>query len=149
MHIYKRSIRVIVSLFSWLILCSLLSSCVTIGEKTYYKNEDNYITVTATISYINIDYEYKELFIRFDGLPEECGKNNNFSIRGKNYDIVMENGIEDKIQLEKEVTFSVAPAVMGNGYFVPIVSITVDDEVLLEFEEGKDNLVAEYWYMWY
>ena len=132
------------------ILCAFMcTSCVTIGEKTYYKNEDNYITVTATISYINIDYEYEEVFIRFDELPEECGKNNNFSIRGKNYDIVIENGIEDKIQLEKEVTFCVAPAVMGNGYFVPIVSITVDDEVLLEFEEGKDNLVAEYWYMWY
>ena len=146
MHIYKHSIRVIALLFSWLVLCSSLSSCVTIGEKTYYKNEENYITVTDKISYIRCDDD--GVYLRFEGLSEEYQRNS-FRISGKNFRIASENGIEEKIELEKEVTVVFAPAVIANGYSIPIVSITVDDEILLEFEEGKDNLVAEYWYMWY
>ena len=89
-----RSISVIICCA---ILCSLLSSCVTIGEKTYYKNEDNYITVTDKISYIRYDDDC--VYLRFEGLSEKYQRNS-FRISGKNFRIASENGIEEKIELE-------------------------------------------------
>ena len=54
---------------------------------------------------------------------------------------VTENGIETKLNIGDKVTFVAAPKVFGDGYVLPIVSMTIDEEELLGFDEGYLNLL--------
>ena len=64
-----------------------------------------------------------------------------FVIAGANMDVVLANGIRRKLTMGDTITFVAAPKVFGDGYVIPIVSITIDDQELLGFEEGYQNLL--------
>ncbi|HIV47949.1 MAG TPA: hypothetical protein H9749_09110, partial [Candidatus Acutalibacter stercorigallinarum] len=64
-----------------------------------------------------------------------------FKIVGDNVQIVLENGISEKIKLGDTVEFVTAPRYFGDGYVMPIVAISVDGEQLLDYEEGYANFM--------
>ena len=53
--------------------------------------------------------------------------------------IAQDNGIDQKLQMGKQIEFISTPKYFGDGYVMPIVEIVVDGEVLLSFEQGQQN----------
>lgn len=120
-------------------LCVMASACQENKMKAYYSQESNYITATGTISHLSCDTESKSLYIGFSDLSPSFD-DTTFKIVGKNFDIVQEKGISDFLQIGSQAEFITAPMYFGDGYVMPIVSISISGETFLEFEEGFLNL---------
>lgn len=123
-------------------VCS--SSCKTsFYLKSYYSDKSNYVTAIGTVTYIKYNEEGDTLFIGFSDLTpsfdDTC-----FKIAGQNLDIVKSYGIDEKLILGDRVEFITAPYYYGDGYVYPIVSIKINGEELLSFDEGFKN-----WNEWY
>lgn len=132
----KKRIYLFAAIF---LLSFLLSSCyLTAKEKEYYAHKENYVTAVGTITFINYNEENTALYLGFSdltpGFSDSC-----FKIVGENLLTVQKNGIDQKIQIGKQVEFVSATKYFGDGYVMPMVAISVDGEVLLLFDEGFDN----------
>lgn len=112
-------------------------------EEKYYKNVDNFLTEEAVVKNIIYNEEENRLVLWLDEIHEDY-QTGDFIIKGKNLKLVLERGILEKLKAGDEITFTSAPRYFGDGYFMPIVAITVNDEELLGFEEGHKNLMAMY-----
>ncbi len=123
---------------SLLCVLMLLTSCTDSKMRKYYAEKDNYITVTGTVTHLKYNEAKTVLYIGFSDLNTRLD-DNTFKIEGKNFSIVEENGIGEKIQLGDTVEFVTAPRYFGDGYIMPIVAISAHDETLLTFEEGFPN----------
>ncbi|MBQ4282903.1 MAG: hypothetical protein IJB96_03135 [Lachnospira sp.] len=128
-------------LFYMIVTVFMISSC-TYGPRMYeyYSEKDNYVCATGTVTGIRYNESRDALYIEFDNLDPQFS-DHNFKIEGDNLSIVKSNGIDDKLKLGEEVEFFSATRYFGDGYVMPIVGITVDGEVLLEFDEGYENLL--------
>ena len=112
-------------------------------EKKYYSNLNNYITESAIVDAITISEEYRTVSIRFTEI-DEAYQMSVFMVYEENYDIVIENGIADKITVGDVVTFTSAPRIFGNGYKMPIVALSMGDDIILSFVEGYTNWMERY-----
>lgn len=133
----KRSISIMVII----ILLFSLTSCYNQQELEYYSNADNYVTATGEVIHIEYSEDGNSLYLAFSELSPSFD-DINFKIVGKNLKIVQANGIDKKLSIGEEVSFITAPEYFGDGYVMPIVAITVDAEVLLEFEQGYENFLV-------
>ena len=122
-------------------LVLIASSCTNTNNKKieYYSNEENYIEATGTIDYVFFNDKDGALYLGFSDLSEtfddDC-----FKITGYNYSIIVE-AFKERIEVGKTATFVTAPKYFGNGYVMPIVSLTIDDICLLEYEVGILNFL--------
>ena len=123
-----------------IILCvaSCLSACYAHRKQEYYSQKDNYVTATGTLTYISYDEDGTGIYLSFSELTPRFN-DNCFKIVGENYEIAQENGLNEKLEEGKRIDFVSAPRYFGDGYIMPIVAISVDGEVLLDFEEGYNN----------
>lgn len=131
-----------------LIIALILSICGCGGvaksvEKEYYMDVNNYITEEAVVDSITYDKKIEYIGFRLSEINDEY-QGERFIIQGKNLDIVLANGILEKIEPNSVVEFTSAPAFFGNGYLMPIVQLSVNGEILLSFEEGYANLLELY-----
>ena len=107
----------------------------------YYGDENNYITATGCVTFTNYsDDDFHMLVIACTDLKPTFD-DNCFKITGKNYDIILKNGIKDILRFGDEVTFMVAPKYFGDGYIYPVVALWINNECLLPYEEGYQNLL--------
>jgi hypothetical protein len=107
----------------------------------YYSDDNNYVTVTGTVSYLKYSDDGERLFLSFDDLCVAF-QESTFVIEGENLRLLQQNGIDEKMKLGTQVTFISATRVFWDGYNMPIVGLSVNGESLLEFEKGKVNLLA-------
>lgn len=118
----------------------LTTACQSTQMLSYYSEKGNYISATGIITYVSDNEKLSSLYISFSELTPSfddiC-----FKICGNNYQIVIERGIKDIIQVGDYVEFVTAPKYFGDGYIMPIVSLTVDGQTLLEVNEGIPNLL--------
>lgn len=123
-------------------VCVILASCKPAEKAEYYSDPDHYVTATGTITFLNCDEDNEIVYIGFSDLSpafsDSC-----FKISGKNYERIHENGLLEVLDLGQQITFMSAPKYFGDGYVMPIVSITVEGNTYLDFEEGVANLVAD------
>lgn len=121
-------------------LVIVFSACNKSEMYNYYSTKANYVSANGTVRYISFDEDTSSFYLDFSDLTptfdDSC-----FKIVGENVTIVLENGIESKIAVGDQVEFVTAPRYFGDGYVMPIVSLTVDGEVLLDFDEGYENLM--------
>ena len=116
-------------------------SCANVKSKKieYYSNKDNYIEATGTINYVFFDDENGSVYLGFSDLSEtfddDC-----FKITGHNYSIII-NDYKELIEIGKTASFVTAPKYFGDGYVMPIVSLTIEDSCLLEYEVGISNFL--------
>lgn len=127
-----------------LVLCLfifLTSSCATTNSKkiNYYSNEKNYIEVTSVINHVVFNEEQQILYLGFSNLPKEFD-DDCFKIVGNNYSTVADVS-KELIQIGKTATFITAPKYFGDGYVMPIVSLTIDNHLILEYEIGFSNFL--------
>ena len=121
-----------------LLLCSCFN--LTASEQAYYKNKDNYVKVSGIIKSLDYNDEKTALYISFTDLDTSLD-DNCFKIIGDNFTIVEENGFEDLVKVGDRVSFITAPKYFGDGYVMPIVSITFEDTCFLDFETGYKNFI--------
>ena len=123
-------------------ICLLLglSACSLMQERKYYEGKSNYVEAKGTVAYISCNEENKALYIDFS-VTEPVFDDTCFKIVGDNYDIVKKNGINNVLKVGSDVTFITAPKCFGDGYVMPIVSISVGEDTFLTFNEGFPNLI--------
>lgn len=119
----------------------LLSSCDSAQKLDYYSQRENYINATGTISKIAYNENSTAIYIDFSELTPDFD-DTCFKIVGDNLRIVQDNGIDEKMKIGDRVDFVAAPKYFGDGYVMPIVSISVYGDSLLEFEDGFTNLLS-------
>lgn len=133
----KRILLTCVCVCVVLLLCC---SCYSSEEYLYYSQKENYIEVEGTVSYIKYNEDSTALYIGFSklstALDDSC-----FKIVGDNLKIVKDNNIDDKLIEGEQISFVTAPKYFGDGYVMPIVSLTINGEILLEFDEGYTNFL--------
>ena len=112
-------------------------------EKEYYMDVNNYITEEAVVDSIKYDKKIEYIGFRLSEISDAY-QGERFIIEGENLDIVLANGILEKIEPNSVIEFTSAPAFFGNGYLMPIVQLSVNGETLLSFEEGYANLLELY-----
>ena len=148
-EIIKNVFKIIAYLFIGSILCiavflvslhTIFPWFESIQLKNYYSEKNVYVTVSGEISWLNLKDKGLYLAFQEEGLTGPYD-DYTFGIEGKNFDLLLEKNIEDLLHIGDKVEFITAPRYFGNGYIMPIVSLTVDGEVLLEFEEGYSNLL--------
>ena len=127
-------------LISLLCLLVLLTSCTTIKMKNYYSQKSNYVNATGIVTHISYNEDRSALYLGFSDLDPQFD-DNSFKIVGDNLPIVQQNGIDEKIEIGDQVDFITAARYFGDGYVMPIVEISVNEEELLKFDEGVDNLL--------
>ena len=132
------------SLILALVLAMLFSvtGCFRYKEKVYYSDKENFISVTGTVTHMKSNDKAKKLFIAFSDLSD-CFEDNNFYISYENLQLIRDN-IWNLVHIGDSIEFVSAPKVFGDGYTLPIVSLTVNGEVLLDFEIGWENLMKNY-----
>ena len=135
----KKRIKNIIIISIFVMLCVSLCSCQSMRK--YYLQKENYISVTGTVASIKYDVDATTLYVSFSKLSptlDDIG----FEIVGENLNIVQARGIDKKLKIGEQITFITAPKYFGDGYIMPIVSITINGETLLEFEDGYENFMA-------
>ena len=124
-------------------LCLLTTvSCMNLtnNQKKYYEDTNNYISITGVIEYLKFDDSNRILYLQFSEMDEKLD-DNCFKIVDENYSVIVRNGAKDSFEIGQQVTFTTAPKYFGNGYVMPIVKLSIDNEVLLDFETGYENLL--------
>lgn len=129
------------NLFCVLILMVfMISGCKNSEMQEYYSVQDNYVSAEGIVSHIAFSEDNQEMYIEFSNLipafDDTC-----FKIVGKNLDIIRMQDIDTEIQLGDKLEFMTAPHYFGDGYVMPIVSLTIDGNMVLEFEEGVSNFL--------
>ena len=129
-------------LICMLLMLLILSACFNCKRYRYYVEKNNYVTVSATVTHIAHDQSMGFVCVGIPEPPEQFS-DTAFKISGESYQTILENGFEEKVVIGKEITFISAPRYFGDGYMMPIVALAVDDEWLLEFDEGYNNLLNQ------
>lgn len=137
--------KIIILALIVIIVTGGFSACGFNEKIEYYSNRDNYIVATGTVDFVNYTNNEEgnlsnRLYIGFSDMSVDF-EDDCFVIAGRNMDIVLANGIETKLKIGDKITFVAAPKVFGDGYVIPIVSITIAEEELLKFDDGYMNLL--------
>ena len=127
-------------LFLAFLAFSMFSSCASKKKYDYYANIDNYISVIGTVSYINQSEDNTALYFEFDNMSVQLTENF-FKVVDGNLKILQKNLKGEELQIGDVLEFVTAPRYFGDGYVMPIVSIKKGEIVLLDFQEGVDNLL--------
>lgn len=134
------SLRKCILILTVFCLLIFLSSCMSAQMLSYYSDEGNYVRASGTITYIAYNEDGTALYLNFSeltpGFSDTC-----FKIVGENLLIIQENGIDEKLQVGDCVDFISAPRYFGDGYVMPIVALSADDEVFLAYDDSVANLL--------
>lgn len=135
--VYKRMV------FLFILVAFLLAGCSKVREKEYYADLDNFITGEAIVDNIIYDNEEEHIVLWLSEIDEvyQC---NDFIIEGDNTEVVLDNGILEKIKPGDAIQYTSAPRFFGNGDFMPIIEISAFGEELLNIEVGHENLMKTY-----
>lgn len=120
-----------------------LSGCYSVCEKAYYSDIKNYITEEATVD--NIIYNEEENYIvLWLSEIDPSYQSGDFIIRGENVTLAIENGILHTLKVGDIIEYTSAPRYFGDGYFMPIIGLSIGDKEILEVEKGYHNLLNSY-----
>ena len=121
------------------ILAALLASCYSRRELAYYADKENYIQASGVVTDMMYNEDKTALYLAFSDLDYNFD-DNNFKIIGEGLQIAKSNGIDEKVELGKTVSFIAAPMYLGDGYVIPIAFISVGEETLLYFDDGFKSI---------
>lgn len=121
----------------------LLTGCQARREKAYYADKDNYITDTATVENVLYEEETESLYFWLSDIREEYS-DTTFVVRGESVSLLLKKGDPKEELPGCVITYVSAPEYFGDGYCMPLVSLSVAGEEWLAFEEGYENLLKLY-----
>ena len=141
----KKILVILLAAIIPLALCSCAIFAIKeLNEYSYYSDVSNYESIRATVDEIHYKDDESRIIINVSDIEAPSTYDSSFRIKGANYNVVIENGIMDKLAEGDEIEIVSAPAYFGDGYIYPIVSLTVGDEELLSFDVGVENLKSTF-----
>ena len=96
-----------------------------------YSDNQNYVTLNGEVIEFyenNVTIKCEELNDYISYEDEQC-----------DYYIYSDQFVE--LQVGEEIQFTTVPFYFYSGHKLPIVELKIDENTLLSFEEGKDNLI--------
>lgn len=107
----------------------------------YYSNDENYVELTGIVVSANAS-EYKDyvLLIQITTPEHEFALIPN--TQEQEFRLYSNQSIMQQITEGDTIKFVSAPMYFYNGHVLPIISIEKQGEVLLSFEEGKENYIS-------
>lgn len=148
----KKKNNFILALF---LVCSVIMFCLSscgisplislhesIKMKNYYSEKGNYINASGTITELEYSQNGKALILVFDEdiAPANIFTSRKFVIEEENLLVIKMNGFDEKVEIGSFVEFTTVPSALF-GYARPIVSLTINGETLLDFEDGYQGLL--------
>ena len=120
-------------------LAALLASCYSRRELAYYADKENYIQASGVVTHRMYSEDGTTLYLAFSDLDYNFD-DNNFKIVGEGLQTAKSNGIDKKVEIGVTVSFMAAPMYLGDGYVIPIASISIGEETLLSFDDGFQSI---------
>ena len=96
-----------------------------------YSDDQNYVTLTGELIEINEN----NAIIKCKELNDYISYEDEFC----DYYIYFDQFVE--LQVGEEIQFTTVPFHFYNGHKLPIVELKIDENTLLSFDEGKQNLI--------
>ena len=106
----------------------------------YYKDTENYVTVTDAVYHIQYNEKQDKQYLAFEEIPDGFSERD-FYLVGECLQIARREGIDEALDLGDDITLICAPGYFWDGYTVPVAAIQVDGKWFLEFEEGHAALL--------
>ena len=125
-----------------LAISSVLSSCSYSYRMTeYYSDDENYEILSGEITKIS-NFE-SDLYITIDFSDGEYSKIA-YVLISANEQILRSNNFYEEVNVGDMITFTTAPRIFYDSYDLPIVSLSFNNKVYLEFDQGKVNLLESF-----
>ncbi len=96
-----------------------------------YSDDQNYVTLTGEV----IEFKEHNVTIECEELQDYISYQSKSCI----YHIYSNHFIE--LSVGEQIEFTTVPWHFYNGHRLPIVELKIDGNILLSFEEGKENLI--------
>ncbi len=96
-----------------------------------YSDNRNYVTLTGEV----IEFNENNVIIKCEELNDYLSYEDELC----DYYIYSDQFVE--LQVGEEIQFTTVPFHFYNGHKLPIVELKIDENTLLSFEEGKENLL--------
>ena len=96
-----------------------------------YSDNQNYVTLTGEV----IEFNENNVIIKCEELNDYISYEDELC----NYYIYSDQFVE--LQVGEEIQFTTVTFHFYNGHKLPIVELKIDENTLLSFEEGKENLI--------
>lgn len=132
----KRFMLIIVLLLSLL----LLSGCFEPTRKAMmerYSDDENYVTLCGKVLSIDVyNVDKRMIVVECDELKTYIP----YQVNPCEYYVYSTNIIN--LNVGDAIAFKTVPFHFYNGHQLPIVEVIVNNEVLLDFDEGKQNLIS-------
>lgn len=127
----KFTILVIFLLVTFLIGCTISNQKLAKKMIEKYSDNQNYVTLTGEV----IEFNENNVIIKCEELNDYISYEDELC----DYYIYSDQFVE--LQVGEEIQFTTVPFHFYNGHKLPIVELKIDENTLLSFEEGKENLL--------
>lgn len=127
----KFTILVIFLLVTFLIGCNISNQKLAKKMIEKYSDNQNYVTLTGEV----IEFNENNVIIKCEELNDYISYEDELC----DYYIYSDQFVE--LQVGEEIQFTTVPFHFYNGHKLPIVELKIDENTLLSFEEGKENLL--------
>ncbi len=101
-------------------------------------NDDNYITLTGEVTEINIE-DNEVMYMMFVSI--KCEDLKQYVVNADDYDYWVFCSSDINICIGDTIVYTTVPNCLDHMSYLPIVEICKNDETILGFEEGKENLI--------
>ena len=121
-----------------------MSSCQTAVERQkrqmleIFCNDDNYITLTGEVT--EIDIEDSDVMYMMS-VSIKCEDLKQYVVNADDYDYWVFCSSDINICIGDTIVYKTVPNCLDHMCCLPIVEICKNDETILGFEEGKENLI--------
>ena len=127
----KFTILVIFLLVTFLFGCTIFNQKLAKKMIEKYSDNQNYVTLTGEV----IEFNENNVIIKCEELNDYISYEDELC----DYYIYSDQFVE--LQVGEEIQFTTVPFHFYNGHKLPIVELKIDENTLLSFEEGKENLL--------
>ena len=127
----KFTILVIFLLVTFLIGCTTSNQKIDKKMIEKYSDNQNYVTLNGEV----IEFNENNVIIKCEELNDYLSYEDELC----DYYIYSDQFVE--LQVGEEIQFTTVPFHFYNGHKLPIVELKIDENTLLSFEEGKENLL--------
>ena len=127
----KKFAILIILLVVFLSGCNISNQTLTNKMIEKYSDNQNYVTLSGEV----IEVNENNVIIKCEELNDYISYEDELC----DYYIYSDQFVE--LQAGMEIQFTTVPFHFYNGHKLPIVELKTDENILLSFEEGKENLI--------
>ncbi len=135
--------------FSCFLILVLLFLCASCGApnfriRQYYQDESHFKEYKATVKGYYDYWGDSNLIHLYIGDTGGDFSSSSIYLIGENANAARKNQIWNVIRIDSEITFVTSEAIFYDGYMLPIVALSCQGEELLDYDQGRQNLIESF-----